>query len=94
MTWTVVVAKAAQKQLARFPAKDQDKLAAALVAMEADPFLGDILKLEGESDRWRRRVGSYRIFFAVDRAARTVSVITESALQILYSAICQKLLNC
>ena len=74
MAWTVVVAKAAQKQVARFPAKDQGKLAAVLVAMEADPFFGDIIKLEGERDRWRRRAASYRIFFAVDRAARTVSV--------------------
>ena len=44
------------------------------VAMEANPFFGDIIKLEGETDRWRRRVGSYRLFFAVDRAVRTVSV--------------------
>lgn len=74
MIWAVVVARAAQKQLAKFPAKDQDRVVAALVAMQADPFSGDINKLEGESDRWRRRVGSYRIFFAVDRAARTLSV--------------------
>jgi len=74
MTWTVVVAKAAQKQLARFPVKDQDKLATALVAMETDPFFGDIIKLEGERDRWRRRVGNYRIFFTLDRARRTLSV--------------------
>ena len=31
--------------------------------MEADPFFGDTIKLEGERDRWRRRIGSYRIFF-------------------------------
>ena len=74
MTWTVVVAKAAQKQLARFPAKDQDRVAAALAVMEADPFSGDIVKLEGASDQWRRRAGSYRIFFSVDRVVRKVSV--------------------
>lgn len=74
MTWTIVVAKAAQKQLTKFPTKDQDRLAAALVAMNTDPFFGDIIKLEGESDGWRRRVGNYRIFFAVDRVTRTVSV--------------------
>lgn len=51
MTRTVVVAKAAQKRLAKFPAKDQDKLAAALVAMEADPFFGDIVKLEEAGGR-------------------------------------------
>jgi mRNA-degrading endonuclease RelE of RelBE toxin-antitoxin system len=74
MTWNVVVAKSAQKELSRFPAKDQDKLATALVAMASDPFSGDIIKLEGEIDRWRRRAGSYRIFFTADRAAKTVSV--------------------
>jgi len=42
--------------------------------MAHDPFSGDVLKLEGEGNRWRRRVGSYRIFFSVDGAARTVPV--------------------
>ena len=74
MTGTVVVAKSAQRQLARFPAKDQDRIAAALVAMEAEPFSGDIVKLEGETDRWRRRVGNYRIFFTADKVTRRVSV--------------------
>ncbi len=74
MTWTVVVAKPVQKQAKRFPAKDQDKIAAALLAMGADPFAGDVIKLEGEGNRWRRRVGSYRIFFSVDSTKRTVNV--------------------
>ena len=74
MTWTVIVAKAAQKELAKFPAKDRKKIAAALQAMASDPFSGDIRKLEGSENRWRRRVGSYRIFFSVETAARTVAV--------------------
>ncbi len=74
MNWTVVVAKAAQKELERLPAKDRDKIAAALRSMSDDPFSGDIMKLEGEGSRWRRRVGSYRIFLSIDRVARIVSV--------------------
>jgi len=42
--------------------------------MADDPFAGDVLKLEGAKDRWRRRVGSYRIFFTVDKSALTVAV--------------------
>ncbi len=42
--------------------------------MAADPFLGDIVKLEGKEDRYRRRVGSYRIFFCADQPSRTVGV--------------------
>ena len=74
MNWTVLVAKPAQKQCARFPAKDQARISAAVVEMARDPFSGDVLKLEGETNRWRRRVGSYRIFFSVAGAARTVSI--------------------
>ena len=41
MTWTVIIAKATQKQLARFPAKDQDKIAATIRTMAENPFSGD-----------------------------------------------------
>jgi len=74
MTWTVLVAKAAQKQLARVPAKDHAKIAATIRSMAEHPFSGDIIKLEGENNRWRRRAGSYRIFFTVDTRSRTVAV--------------------
>lgn len=74
MTWTVIVAKAARKQLLRFPAKDQTKIAAALWAMAADPLSGDIIKLEGKTNRWRRRVGNYRVFFSADTAKKTVDI--------------------
>lgn len=74
MIWIIVVAKAAQKQLQRIPAKDSDKIAAAIQGMADDPFQGDIIKLEGEENRYRRRVGSYRIFFRADRASRTVGI--------------------
>jgi mRNA interferase RelE/StbE len=74
MAWTVTVAKPAQKQTAKFPAKDQAKIGAAVLSMADDPFSGDVLKLEGEDNHWRRRVGSYRIFFEVNSSARTVAV--------------------
>jgi hypothetical protein len=57
MAWTVTIARPAQKQAARFPAKDQNRIAAAVRSMAGDPFGGDVLKLVGEGNRWRRRVG-------------------------------------
>ena len=74
MTWTIVVAKAAQRQLKRIPGRDLDKITAAIRAMAADPFQGDIVKLEGDENGYRRRVGSFRVFFRVDRASRTVQI--------------------
>jgi mRNA-degrading endonuclease RelE of RelBE toxin-antitoxin system len=42
--------------------------------MAGDPFSGDIVKLEGDRDRYRRRAGSYRIFFRVERSTRTAEI--------------------
>jgi mRNA-degrading endonuclease RelE of RelBE toxin-antitoxin system len=42
--------------------------------MPAAPFQGDIVKLEGQEDRYRRRVGSFRIFFQADKTNRTVAI--------------------
>jgi mRNA interferase RelE/StbE len=74
MAWTLIVAKPALRQATRVPAKDQAKIASAISAMADDPFAGDVLKLEGEKDRWRRRVGNYRIFFSVDKSTLTIAV--------------------
>lgn len=46
MAWTVAVAKPAQKQTAKFPAKDQAKIGAAVQSLPGDPFSGDVLKLD------------------------------------------------
>ena len=72
MTWTILVAQTAQKQLARIPGRD--RVTAAVLAMAAAPFKGDLVKLEGHADRYRRQVGSYHIFFRVDWGGGTVGI--------------------
>jgi mRNA interferase RelE/StbE len=71
MTWELVVAKSAQKELQKLPPKDRDRVKAALLAMRENPFSGDIVRLKGQDAAWRRRVGEYRIlyflFIAADR---------------------------
>jgi mRNA interferase RelE/StbE len=74
MIWTVIVAKSAQKELEKLPARDRDRVAAALLQMATDPFRGDVRKLEGLEDRWRRRVGNYRIFFAAKPSTWVVAI--------------------
>ena len=61
MRWTILVARPAQKQLEKVPAKDRRRIVDAIQRMAEDPLHGDVLKLEGETARWRRRVGNYRI---------------------------------
>jgi len=63
MAWKLRIARRAEKELRKLPAKDRKRIATALAAMQLDPFGGDIVRLENQPASWRRRVGSYRIFF-------------------------------
>jgi len=42
--------------------------------MRIDPFNGDVQPVRGVDDEWRRRVGRWRIFFAVERPGRRVVI--------------------
>ena len=75
MNWRLQIAKRAQKSLANYPAKDQQRILAALELMASNPFMGDIVRLRGEPKTWRQRVGSYRILFDVDPVGRVVDVV-------------------
>ena len=45
MTWTIHIAKRAEKQIVKAPAKSRRLLLAALVEMQQNPFSGDITRL-------------------------------------------------
>ena len=59
--WTLVVASPARRDLGKLPDRDRKRILQALDALQADPFSGDIKRLQPPA--WRRRSGSYRIFF-------------------------------
>lgn len=71
--WRVVLAASAQKSLNRIPVQDQERIRAAIFEMESNPFTGDIKFLKADP-RLRRRVGNWRIFFLVERAANTIYI--------------------
>jgi mRNA interferase RelE/StbE len=75
MSWTLRIAHGAAKALARVPAKDRQRLLSAVHKMQSNPFSGDIVRLHGEPHTWRRRIGSYRIFFEVSTARLEVDVL-------------------
>ena len=71
--WRVVLAASAQKSLTRIPNQDRDRIRAAIFEMELNPFAGDIKFLK-DDPRLRRRVGNWRIFFLVERAANSIYI--------------------
>lgn len=74
MSWQVRVPKRISKILKRFPAVDSQRIVLILKEMEFNPFDGDIAKISGEENLWRRRVGNYRLFYSVDNRLRIIEV--------------------
>lgn len=75
MIWHLQIASRAKKALEKLPAKDQRLIVSGLEAMRTDPFSGNIKRLQNERSAWRRRVGSYRIFFDANPETFTVDVV-------------------
>jgi len=39
-----------------------------------NPYAGDIEKIEGDKDVWRRRIGSYRILYEINENRKLIYV--------------------
>lgn len=74
MSWKVNVAKRALKQIKRIPHKDAERLLFVLDEFAQNPFQGDIEKIKGEENVWRRRIGAYRILYEIFPRQKSVSV--------------------
>ena len=72
--WSVEVRGKARKALKRFPTKDAGVILDVIESFKIDPFSGDIEKLGVEDNAWRRRIGSYRIFYEVYMRTHSVYV--------------------
>jgi len=74
MSWRLELAGPAQKDFRKLPPKDQGRVKQALLAMQEDPFRGDVKRLKGAATAWRRRVGSYRIIYDLHFESRLIVV--------------------
>jgi len=65
MNWELRLRKKDKKIIHRFPKKEQIRIIQALRELVFDPYTGDVEKIKGEKNSWRRRVGAYRIFYEI-----------------------------
>ncbi len=61
--WVLKIDPDAHKDLAKFPNDYAKKILEIIGNLPLDPYFGDIGKIKDEKYLWRRRVGSYRIFY-------------------------------
>lgn len=66
--------EAVYKELSRFPKKDTMRIIKIFENPYFNPYSGDIEKIKGEENVWRRRIGAYRIFYEVHQNKRFINV--------------------
>jgi len=76
MSWTCRLSNQAAKQFRRLPKDRRKQMAQAIDKIGRDPTSGDVRPIKSGKFKGtlRKRVGSYRIVFALDRANKVVDV--------------------
>ena len=74
MKWDIEISNPARKEIKRIHKKDAKRLLFVLEELKGNPYLGDIKKVKGEENVWRRRVGNYRIVYEVIINRKTIEI--------------------
>ncbi|MBI3421242.1 MAG: type II toxin-antitoxin system RelE/ParE family toxin [Candidatus Sungbacteria bacterium] len=73
-SWDLQIDHAVFKTLRKIPRHDAEALVVVMRLLPADPYFGDIQKMKGEENIWRRRTGAYRIFYKIKVAEKALLV--------------------
>jgi len=75
MVYALKTTSAAEKDLAALPRVVLLRVDAVLVALETEPRPHGVVKLKGtKGERWRVRVGDYRVLYAIDNRRKLIEV--------------------
>jgi mRNA interferase RelE/StbE len=74
MPWTLRISSRAEKDLAGLPLAERRAVRAAIERAVANPRGADLKKLSGHDNRWRLRVGRWRVLLAFDNRLGVMTV--------------------
>lgn len=63
--WDLQIDPGIFKTTRKLPHKEAEKLLQIIYSLPLNPYYGDIEKMKGEENAWRRRVSSYRLFYKI-----------------------------
>jgi len=75
MSWEVRLSREVVRYLSRLEERRRGRLMRALEDFRENPFIGDVKPIKGRKGTYRRRVGSYRIIYAVDYESHVVKIL-------------------
>jgi mRNA interferase RelE/StbE len=73
--WTVELSRPAAKDLDALPAPVYRAAARKIDQLAADPFAAGLRKMSGRPERWKVRIGDYRIVATLDASAQQITVL-------------------
>lgn len=72
--WDLQIDPSVLKVLKKIPRQYAEAISNIIRFLPFDPYFGDIQKMKGEENSWRRRIGVYRIFYKIKTAERIILV--------------------
>ena len=72
--WDLQIDPSVFKELNKIPKNYTKTILEVIKLLPFNPYFGDIQKMKGEKNTWRRRVGAYRIFYKVKISEKIILV--------------------
>lgn len=73
-SWALEIDPCIFKTLKRIPRHDAEVILEVIKLLPINPYFGDIKKMEAEEGAWRRRIGSYRMFYRINIFKKVILV--------------------
>ena len=74
--YEVIITPHAERDVRRLDRPVKNRILSAAVALSANPRPPGSIKIKGEKDRWRIRVGDWRIGYEIDDESHLVRIVT------------------
>ena len=65
VNWRLEIESQVYKNLKKLPKSNIQRILTTIEKLPENPYAGDIQKMAGETNVWRRRVGEYRVFYEI-----------------------------
>ncbi len=72
--WELKIDSSVLKSMKKIPHEYMKKIDSVLDVLSTSPYFGDVRKIKGKENIWRCRVGSYRIFYEIEKEKSIIVV--------------------
>ena len=72
--YSISFARSARKELEKIPADVADRIFLKIETLAANARPVGVIKLHGQKNLWRMRVGDYRVVYSIDDFSKAVDV--------------------